>query len=109
MTAGILLGSMPVLVYHWLTLTPPVPSSPWDTRACLLFPGPATCDGKYPTAPSDLVASRPLPPGNGACLTGETHMVNSTPIPNDNQQHLGTIDLWWSPPCQSSFAHVELL
>src|SRR5437016_251341 len=108
LVAGMIIGSIPPVFYHVLTIPPSIPPSPWDTRACAYAPSSAACDGKFPYAPNDLVNSQKQRiPGNGACISADARILTTATISAPSP--IGSVDLWWAPRCQSLFAHVHLL
>jgi hypothetical protein len=105
---GVLLGTMPAALYGLFAvsrLQPPTPQSEWDSRPCLSFPSPQTCNGILPYMPQSATTVSNQS-GSGLCI--DANATHSTQYITDNHsQSLAVLELWQSSTCRTSFAHIQ--
>jgi len=71
-----------------------------DTRACAANTNSANCDGQYPVT----VLAKPGV-GSGACIDSQTQRFPQV-FQDEKNTPLAELDLYWSPTCQTYFAHA---
>ena len=105
---GFVLGAFPPTLYYLAVsgmLRPPAPTSQWDSRPCEALPSATTCNGIMPYAPYDATIITKQP-GSGLCINANTR--HSTQYITDNHnQSFAILELWQSPTCRTSFAHIQ--
>ncbi len=72
----------------------------FDTRACAANSNGSNCDGQYPVT----VHAKPGL-GSGACIDGQTKFFPQV-LKDANNNPTAEVDLYWSPTCQTYFAHA---